>query len=122
VLGHEFSGTVVEVGSGVTSLAEGDRVAIEPVYRCDQCVPCRQGRYNVCAKVGFDGLSIDGGMAEFTVVDERMAHKLPDNVRCRRGPGRGRGRPGLDRTLADDDQRRHLREGPGDAVAATGHA
>jgi len=80
VLGHEFSGTVVEVGSGVTALAEGDRVAIEPVYRCDECLSCRQGRYNTCAKVGFHGLSIDGGMAEYTVVEERMAHKLPDGV------------------------------------------
>lgn len=80
VLGHEFSGTVTEVGAGVTDLAEGDRVAIEPVYRCGECEACEMGRYNVCAKVGFHGLSTDGGMAEYTVVDARMAHKLPDGV------------------------------------------
>jgi len=80
VLGHEFSGTVVEVGSGVKNLTEGDRIAVEPIYRCGECVPCRAGRYNICTKIGFHGLSIDGGMAELTAVDERMAYKLPDDV------------------------------------------
>jgi (R,R)-butanediol dehydrogenase/meso-butanediol dehydrogenase/diacetyl reductase len=80
VMGHEFSGTVVEVGSGVKDLAEGDRVTVEPLYRCGECVPCRAGRYNTCTRVGFHGLSTDGGMAELTAVDERMAYKLPDEV------------------------------------------
>lgn len=80
VMGHEFSGTVVEVGRGVRELAEGDRVTIEPIYRCGECAPCRSGRYNTCTRVGFHGLSTDGGMAELTAVDERMAYKLPDEV------------------------------------------
>jgi (R,R)-butanediol dehydrogenase / meso-butanediol dehydrogenase / diacetyl reductase len=80
VLGHEFSGTVVEVGPGVKTLAEGDRVAVEPIYKCGECVPCRAGRYNICTRIGFHGLSTDGGMAELTAVDEWMAHKLPDEV------------------------------------------
>lgn len=80
VLGHEFAGTVVEVGAGVTDLAEGDRIACEPVYRCGKCAPCLAGRYNICTSVGFHGLSTDGGMAEYTVIDQIMAHKLPDGV------------------------------------------
>lgn len=80
VLGHEFSGTVVEVGPGVKNLAEGDRIAVEPIYKCGECVPCRTGRYNICTRIGFHGLSTDGGMAELTAVDEWMAHKLPDEV------------------------------------------
>ena len=40
-LGHEFSGTVVEVGSGVTSVTEGDRVAVEPLYTCGPVRPLR---------------------------------------------------------------------------------
>jgi (R,R)-butanediol dehydrogenase/meso-butanediol dehydrogenase/diacetyl reductase len=80
VLGHEFSGTVVEVGAGVTDLSEGDRIACEPVYRCGECAPCLAGRYNICTSVGFHGLSTDGGMAEYTVIDQIMAHKLPDEV------------------------------------------
>jgi len=80
VLGHEFAGTVVEVGPGVKNLAEGDRIAVEPIYKCGECVPCRTGRYNICTRIGFHGLSTDGGMAELTAVDEWMAHKLPDEV------------------------------------------
>ena len=79
-LGHEFAGTVTEVGDGVEPIAEGDRVTIEPVYRCDQCPPCRAGHYNVCQQIGFHGLMADGGMAQYTVVEARMVHKLPDAV------------------------------------------
>jgi (R,R)-butanediol dehydrogenase/meso-butanediol dehydrogenase/diacetyl reductase len=79
-LGHEFSGIVVEVGDGVDDVIAGDRVTVEPVYRCDECAPCRAGHYNVCQKIGFHGLMSDGGMAERTVVDRRMAHKLPESV------------------------------------------
>jgi (R,R)-butanediol dehydrogenase/meso-butanediol dehydrogenase/diacetyl reductase len=80
VLGHEFSGTVVEVGEDVSTLVVGDRVTVEPIYSCGECLACRAGRYNVCAKVGFHGLSTDGGMAESTVINASMAHKLPDSV------------------------------------------
>jgi (R,R)-butanediol dehydrogenase/meso-butanediol dehydrogenase/diacetyl reductase len=85
VLGHEFSGTVTAVGRGVTGVAEGDRVAVEPVYRCGTCVRCRAGRYNVCAKIGFHGLMADGGMAESTVVPDYMVHPLPDTVSLEMG-------------------------------------
>lgn len=80
VLGHEFSGTVTELGKGVTGIAVGDRVAIEPLYRCGHCGPCRAGNYNICAQIGFHGLMSDGGMAECTVVPTDMIHALPDNV------------------------------------------
>jgi Alcohol dehydrogenase GroES-like domain len=56
------------------------RITVEPLYTCGNCVPCRNGRYNLCTTIGFHGLSIDGGMAEYTVINESMAHKLPDEV------------------------------------------
>ncbi|MBN6038011.1 2,3-butanediol dehydrogenase [Amycolatopsis sp. 195334CR] len=80
VLGHEFAGTVVETGAAVDGLSTGDRVAVEPVYRCDTCPACLEGHYNICRTIGFHGLSCDGGMAEYTVVPARMAHKLPASV------------------------------------------
>jgi len=80
ILGHEFSGTVTELGTGVTGVKIGDRVAIEPLYRCGHCGPCRAGNYNICAQIGFHGLMSDGGMAEYTVVPTDMIHALPDNV------------------------------------------
>ena len=78
--GHEFSGTITDVGAGVVGLAEGDQVTIEPLYRCEQCRACRAGQYNVCDVVGFHGLMADGGMAEYTVVPQNQVHKLPASV------------------------------------------
>lgn len=53
VLGHEAAGTVVEIGEGVTDLAVGDRVAMEPGKTCGQCIYCKTGRYNLCPDVEF---------------------------------------------------------------------
>jgi (R,R)-butanediol dehydrogenase/meso-butanediol dehydrogenase/diacetyl reductase len=80
VLGHEFSGTVTEVGAGVTDVGEGDRVTIEPIYRCGHCRPCKAGHYNLCNSVGFHGLMADGGMAEYTVVPQNQVYRLPDSI------------------------------------------
>ncbi|POX50840.1 dehydrogenase [Streptomyces sp. Ru71] len=80
VMGHEFAGTVVEAGEGVTAARVGDRVTVEPIHRCGSCPPCQEGRYNVCRRIGFHGLMAHGGMAEYTVVPEQMLHRLPDEV------------------------------------------
>lgn len=85
VLGHEFSGTITELGAGVEGFAEGDRVAIEPIYRCGRCSPCQSGRYNICQSIGFHGLMADGGMAEATIVPQNMLHKLPESVSLQMG-------------------------------------
>ncbi|WP_030166061.1 MULTISPECIES: 2,3-butanediol dehydrogenase [Actinomycetes] len=85
IMGHEFSGVVTEVGAGITDVAEGDNVAIEPVYRCGECRPCRAGHYNLCTVVGFHGLMADGGMAEYTVVPRNQIHKLPDTIALEMG-------------------------------------
>jgi (R,R)-butanediol dehydrogenase/meso-butanediol dehydrogenase/diacetyl reductase len=79
VMGHEFAGVVSALGPGVTGVREGDRVAVEPYYVCGECVACAAGRYNVCRKLGFVGLSgRDGGFAERCVVDARWVHPLGD--------------------------------------------
>jgi (R,R)-butanediol dehydrogenase/meso-butanediol dehydrogenase/diacetyl reductase len=79
VMGHEFAGVVSAVGSGVSGIGEGDRVAVEPYYVCGECVACVAGRYNICRKLGFIGLSgQDGGFAEKCVVDSRWIHPLGD--------------------------------------------
>jgi (R,R)-butanediol dehydrogenase / meso-butanediol dehydrogenase / diacetyl reductase len=86
VLGHEFSGTVVELGDGVDGVAVGDRVAVWPVYHCGTCAACRKGMVNTCRSFGFHGLTSDGGgMAEYTAVPATMLHRLPDAVDLRMG-------------------------------------
>ncbi|MFD0658495.1 alcohol dehydrogenase catalytic domain-containing protein [Thermocatellispora tengchongensis] len=80
VLGHEFCGTVVRAGDGVTGLAPGDRVAVEPHYRCGRCPRCLAGEYNICRHFGFAGLMGDGGLAERATVPAYMLHRLPESV------------------------------------------
>jgi L-iditol 2-dehydrogenase len=53
VLGHEPAGTIVKIGAGVTSLAVGDRGALEPALYCYHCEFCLSGRHNVCADIRF---------------------------------------------------------------------
>lgn len=86
ILGHEFSGTIVEVGDGVDGVAVGDRVAVWPIYFCGHCAACRRGAFNVCRSIAFHGLSAHGGgMAEFTTVDASKVHVLPPTVDLRLG-------------------------------------
>lgn len=86
VLGHEFSGQVVEVGEGVTKFKVGDRVVVEPIYACGECQPCKQGKYNLCVKMGFFGLAGGGGgFSLYAAVPEVMLHKIPDSVSYEQG-------------------------------------
>lgn len=77
VFGHEFSGVVEELGEGVTGVAVGDHVAIEPLMVCGVCHACKANRYNLCEKMGFIGISgLGGGLSEHIVVEERWVHRV----------------------------------------------
>ncbi|MGC2030732.1 MAG: 2,3-butanediol dehydrogenase [Steroidobacteraceae bacterium] len=81
ILGHEMCGEVVSVGSGVSDLAPGDRVAVEPIETCGRCVWCGAGQYNHCPNAALHGYNRGGGgLAEFTVVRRSMAHRLPRSL------------------------------------------
>ncbi|WP_373498270.1 2,3-butanediol dehydrogenase [Desulfococcus sp.] len=77
ILGHEFTGTVVEVGEGVTTVRVGDLVAPDACQHCGVCEPCRTGNYNVCEKLAFTGLMADGAFAEFVNVPAELCYVLP---------------------------------------------
>jgi len=79
VVGHEASGVVESVGSAVTAVKPGDRVAIDPVLGCGECRPCKSGRANACANVKCRGVHVEGAMQEFFKVREQDVHKIPDN-------------------------------------------
>ena len=81
VLGHEPGGTVVEVGSAVSNLKPGDRVALEPGKTCGRCEFCREGKYNLCPDVVFFATPpVDGVFAEYVAHPADLCFKLPDNV------------------------------------------
>ena len=75
-LGHEFSGIVVDVGTGVT-LATGMRVACDPNTWCGSCENCLRGRVNLCLNNVATGIHRDGGFAEYCAYPAHKAHPLP---------------------------------------------
>lgn len=85
IMGHEFSGTVIESGTEVSDFNKGDRVCVEPLIYCGTCPACKQGFYNQCQSVGFVGINCHGGFAKYVAVDSKMLHKLPENVSLEEG-------------------------------------
>ena len=83
VLGHEFTGEVVEVGAVAKSLnlfKPGDRVVVNPVQHCNACYACAAGQTNLCANLSVPGVTSDGGFAEYCVSHYTGLFKLPDTV------------------------------------------
>lgn len=85
VLGHEFSGTVEEVGEGVTTLKVGDRVAGVPLVPCMKCDDCQKGNYSLCRHYSFIGSREFGSFAEYVTVPEKNAVKFEDAVSFEQG-------------------------------------
>ena len=78
--GHEWAGTVVEVGANVDSVREGDRVVCEGLIGCHRCGPCRRGETQWCERIEALGFTRPGGYAELVTVPARVVHRLPDHV------------------------------------------
>ncbi|GLY48799.1 zinc-dependent alcohol dehydrogenase family protein [Lentzea sp. NBRC 102530] len=81
VPGHEFAGTIVEIGAQVNELQVGDRVAVDPSLYCFECRMCRNGMNNLCERWAAIGVTTAGGAAEFAVAPVANCVKLPDHVR-----------------------------------------
>ncbi|MGA2835736.1 MAG: zinc-dependent alcohol dehydrogenase family protein [Acidimicrobiales bacterium] len=79
--GHEVVGRVDRTGPGCTRFGEGDRIGIPWLaHTCGLCRYCRSGRENLCTEPRFTGWDVDGGYAEYAVVDEDYAYSLPDAI------------------------------------------
>lgn len=82
VLGHEYSGTVVEVGAGVTGWNVGDRLVALPAKPCGTCAACAAGAPQACTQIvpqGFD-MRMPGAYAEYATCMAGLAMKIPDGL------------------------------------------
>jgi 2-desacetyl-2-hydroxyethyl bacteriochlorophyllide A dehydrogenase len=86
IMGHEFAG-IIEDGKGVSgSYRTGDRVVVQPTVFCGTCEYCRRGQTNLCEhKKLFGVMNVNGSMATFINVPERLLYRLPDAVSFERG-------------------------------------
>jgi L-iditol 2-dehydrogenase len=80
VMGHEYSGTVVETGRDVTAFDVGDRVVEAPIHPCGDCYQCEIGEENVCRDTTITGMHTDGAYAEFVAVREDHLVFVPEGV------------------------------------------
>ncbi|WP_448206967.1 Zn-dependent oxidoreductase [Azospirillum sp. sgz302134] len=80
IIGHEFSGEVEAVGEGVTHVAPGDHVVVDPVVSCGRCYACRVGRSNVCANLEVFGVHRDGGFRNRLTVPAGNAIKVDPHL------------------------------------------
>jgi (R,R)-butanediol dehydrogenase / meso-butanediol dehydrogenase / diacetyl reductase len=76
VLGHEYSGEIVETGHAVTQFRTGDRVSVMPLRGCGQCPMCLAGKPSWCSSFQLDG----GGYAQYSRAAERQCVKIPRDI------------------------------------------
>lgn len=86
ILGHEYSGTVLDVGEGVSHVRPGDRIAGMPLISCGQCFHCLRGDRHMCVVMGCTGLSYQwGAIAERAIVPSYQLTRLPDALTLEQG-------------------------------------
>lgn len=81
IIGHECSGVIEKVGSGIDSNLVGTRVAVEPAIYCYKCRFCLEGMYNICENVEFLGTPpIQGAYSEYLVIPEKNVLAIPNEI------------------------------------------
>ena len=80
ILGHEFSGVVEKVGSGVKGFSVGDRVVVNPSFACGKCYYCRLKRYNLCDNLQQLGHQLAGSFAEYTIANAPFVYRIPKGL------------------------------------------
>ena len=78
--GHEVSGRIEAVGSGVEGLSVGQKVTIEPQGCCGPCYPCTHGKYNLCEELKVMGFQTTGTASEYFAVDAAKVTPLPETM------------------------------------------
>src|SRR5947207_6460926 len=85
VMGHEMSGTIERVGSGVAGWSAGDRVTVRPLDPCGKCPACAAGHSHICHNLKFIGIDTPGALQGHWTVPAHTLHRLPDSLDLRQG-------------------------------------
>lgn len=80
ILGHELAAVIERKGSSVKDFNVGDKVTMEPLIYCGKCIPCKQGRYNVCEQMRVFGVYQDGCNCEYMAIESKYLHKVPSDM------------------------------------------
>lgn len=80
ILGHEFTGTVIETGSAVSEVKIGDHVVPDPILNCGKCPECQTGNTNLCTHEDIIGQLRNGGFAQYCIVPEHKIYKIPSDI------------------------------------------
>lgn len=79
ILGHEYSGTIVDLVNSSSQFKIGDKIAVDPNIYCGHCNYCRRGMVNFCENLKALGVTLNGGFAEYCIVPSSQAYILPDD-------------------------------------------
>lgn len=85
VLGHEFSGDIVEIGEEVENVKKGDRVTVLPHVGCGKCPACKAGKYNLCNELLVIGCQTTGAFAEYVIAPAKVTFPLPEKMTYEQG-------------------------------------
>ncbi len=85
VLGHEFAGTIAELGRGVSGWRVGQPVAVNPLGHCGTCEWCIKGLYILCQTSSKLGLNVAGGFAEYVAANQNQLFALPEGMPVEQG-------------------------------------
>jgi 2-desacetyl-2-hydroxyethyl bacteriochlorophyllide A dehydrogenase len=85
VQGHEYSGVVEAVGSGVTKVVPGMKATARPQLVCGKCGPCLRGQYNACQNLKVQGFQAPGAAQDYFVVDEERLVVIPETMTLEQG-------------------------------------
>ncbi len=79
-IGHEMSGVIESVGSGVTDLKPGQKIVVRPLDACGDCPACNAGHGHICHTLKFIGIDTEGAFQELWNVPAHTIHVLPDDM------------------------------------------
>jgi 2-desacetyl-2-hydroxyethyl bacteriochlorophyllide A dehydrogenase len=85
VLGHEMSGTIAAIGSGVRGFTPGDQVTVRPLDPCLECPACRAGHSHICQNLRFIGIDSPGALQGLWTVPAHTLHHLPAALTLQQG-------------------------------------